>query len=220
MDSLANDCCDIQINSLFSLNHISSRYFLSTNNLVINYYGYKYCNINFTQNGYAYVTLLSMSGKWFKVTLHKLIALARINNGPYEIIEHINDNTMDLRVSNLKFSTFKDNSLNAFKNGKREIVSNIFKLIMNDGSEYTDTIINLSKILNIPKGTLYDRFYSNQSGRYIKSIIKTNDKLIIDQKQKSNRSIDYRKNNYTGILELDNCVVVFNDNKSSVVIIE
>ena len=54
--------------------------------------------------GYVYVSLFSpLRAKNRFIKMHKIVALCMINNGPYILIEHINDNKLDNSPENLKF---------------------------------------------------------------------------------------------------------------------
>lgn len=206
----ANDSNTTFINKLYSLDDISVRYVLTSDNLVYNTSSKKFVSINITMSGYPYVTLITKFGRWRKVTLHKIIALARICNGPYEIIEHLNDNPLDLRVSNLKFSTFRNNSLTAFKNGHRDCPAKRFHLVLKDGREFDGTMRELTTYTGIPRITLYDRYYKQCDGGgepNCRSLIKSIS-LLEDAppmiRGLGNRSIDYRKGYFDGKIILDN----------------
>ena len=104
--------------------------------------------------------------------MHKIIALAFIKNEPYELIEHINDNKLDYRVENLKFSNRLANVQTAKKFGAYNKVESIYKIKCLSGEEKIGTIKELAKQLNAPRITLYDIYYNNRvSKKYnIKSI--------------------------------------------------
>ena len=191
-------------------------YFLTMNNLVYNKDTDTYCAISITQSGYPYVTVALGdvgSNLWKKITLHKIIALARINNAPYNCIEHINDNPLDLRVENLRFSSMKKNAKSAFINGHRDTPSALFRVELFNGDVLEGTLKQIEKQTGISRITLYDRFYkgprevSNNSRQKVKSVIK-----IGHEKSKeylSNRSIDYRKGKFQGKLILDKLTINF-----------
>lgn len=105
------DCinvCDVQINTLYSLEDIDDRYWLTRHNRVYDNVTGKLVNVRLTNFGYPSVDMKRSDGSCRSVTMHKIIALARINNGPYECIEHLNDIPWDLRVSNLCFPRLKE----------------------------------------------------------------------------------------------------------------
>lgn len=205
------DKCQIQISSLYSLEHIADRYYLTEHDLVFNVVTGFYSIINIMQSGYPYSTFLAKDNTWKKVTLHKIIALARINNGPYKEIEHLNDNPLDLRYCNLKFSDHKSNMKRAFENNKRDCPSGIFRLHLINGQKFIGTMVELSKKTNISRMTLYDRFYKKKiiytpNGRSkIKSVEKVKDAPPI--KKLSKRFIDYRKGKFHGELEFEKFIL-------------
>ena len=112
--------------------------------------------------------------------MHHIIALAYIQNKPYEVIEHLNDNRSDYRVENLKFSTHLENSRSAIKNGCfKPRNEKIVKVIMQDGTFHTGTIKNLSKKLDIPRPTIYDHLYfPKENGELIKSVAEVSQQTI------------------------------------------
>ena len=208
---ISSDAPQIQVNKLYSLENVRDCYYVTKYNLVMNIQSFQYCSINCTHQGYLYVTLgiaPEGSNNWRKVSLHKIIALARINNGPYKCIEHINDNTFDLSVSNLKFSTQQANALSAFRNGKHVCQSNIFRVVLFDGSEYVGTFKEIEALSGIPKATLYYRYMNgsvdyptrpNQKVKYIEHV-----GIDMPSKNITNRSIDYRNDFFEDTIFLDN----------------
>lgn len=216
--SVPNDVPEIPLNRLYGLHDVRPYYFLTKNNLVFNKESNAYCAVNLMQSGYAYVTVaLGELGSniWKSITLHKIIALARINNGPYECIEHLNDNPLDLRVENLKFSNQMRNTRSAFKNGHRDTPSALFRVELFDGRVFAGTLKYIQESTGISRITLYDRFYkgprlvATNSRQKVKSVIK-----IGNEESKpylSNRSIDYRKGKFRGQLILDGLTIDFSD---------
>jgi len=155
----------VQISALWSLDHIKDNYYFDTETFnIINMDTNRILKPYIDKRGYYAVGLQrkypTNTGRMTNnVKYHKIIALSIINNGPYELIEHINDNPLDNNPSNLKFSNHRNNSISMFKNGKNGNIDSIYKLIMADGTVYTGTMKEISKASGIPKGTLYDRFY-------------------------------------------------------------
>lgn len=203
----------VPICELYSLENVSQKYVLSPMDLVFNRASGKYSAINFTRSGYPYVTLMTTDSAWRKVTLHKIVALARIHNGPYEIIEHINDNPLDLRHCNLKFSTQRENVCRAFGNGRRDCPARRFRLELVTGQVFEGTMLELQNFTHIPRMTLYDRLYKQQRGiatLYGRSSIRSVVEIEAAPEMKTglgNRSIDYRKDVFHGKLILEHTVL-------------
>lgn len=153
----------MKINELYSLGHISPCYELNENNEVINTVTGATKKVTIGTRGYPYVSLNSkdQENRQVKVPVHKIVALARINNGPYTLIEHLNDDKLNYDVSNLAFSNKKNNSLHAIDNGKRLIKSATFQVgDTNDFVVYEGPIKEIANHTNIPKSTLYMHLYS------------------------------------------------------------
>ena len=216
IDFITDDCPEVPLNTLYGLQDVRDYYFLTMNNLVYNKDSNTYCAITITQSGYPYVTVALGdigSNLWKKVTLHKIIALARINNASYSVIEHINDNPLDLRVENLKFSSMEQNIKSAFINGHRNTSSALFRVELFNGGVLEGTLKQIAQQTGISRITLYDRFYkgprevSNNSRQKVKSVIK----IGHDEGKEylSNRSIDYRKGKFQGKLILDKLTIDF-----------
>ena len=130
------------------------------------------CRFN-TKRAYPYVTLETVDDSSNKKCLmHHLIALAYIDNAPYEVIEHLDDDPMNYKIDNLKFSSQKENIVRAFKNGHSNRIDQIFKVTMKDGNSYVGTMNQLQQQLNIPRQTLYCRYYQQTPGKKIESVIK------------------------------------------------
>jgi hypothetical protein len=152
----------IQICSLYSLHDISPVYYINTKRQVINIQSNAVKKVWITSNGYPSVTLATKDKKAKNVTMHKIVALAFIKNKPYKVIEHIDDNKLDYRSKNLKFSNQKDNVLSAIRNGKKIIRERIFKVLLVSGDKYTGSMKEISEQTGIARGTLYDHFYYRQ----------------------------------------------------------
>lgn len=219
--SCFTDCADIRINSSWSLQDIAPFYFLTIQNLVLNVRTGEYCQLAITRNGYPYVTLsLGLNTNlWKKITLHKIIALGRIHNGPYEVVEHIDDNPLNLCVNNLRFSTFKNNSQSSFTNKHRVCTARIFRVELYDGRVFIGELKDIQAQTGISRITLYDRFYKGPINtlhtpeEMIRKRILVKSVNLVQEAPKvnnfSNRSIDYRKDNFSGQIELDNWILSY-----------
>lgn len=214
--SIRNDVPEIPLNTLYSLHEVRPYYFLTKNNLIFNKESNSYCAVNIYHSGYPYVTVALGelgSNLWKQITLHKIIALARICNGSYECVEHVNDNPLDLRVKNLKFSNQLSNSRSSFINGHRDTPSALFRVELFDGRILEGTLKQIQESTGISRITLYDRFYkgprefATNSRQKVKSVVKIGQE---DSKPyTSNKSIDYRKGKFRGQIILDNLTIDF-----------
>ena len=159
----------IQINSLYSLEDVSPVYYLDTERLsVVNIKTGREKKISPNKRGYPVVYLELKNHKpsgrtSVNVTMHKIVALALIKNAPYTLIEHLDDNQMNYSPENLRFSDQRSNLETMRRNGISNHHDKIFIVEMVDGRQYIDTMKNLSKILGIPRATLYDRYYFSRS---------------------------------------------------------
>lgn len=180
----------IKINELYSLENISDCYYIDNNFQIINVNTGHIKEQALGIRGYLYVSLNEkITNRQVKVYVHKIIALAFINNGPYEAINHIDGNKLNNSLQNLEFCTLAYNTQHAFRNGLIPIYSKKYRITRFVPpffvSYYEGTMIELSNMLSIPKGTLYDIFYkSNMKNTY--DILKI--EVIEDR-----RSRDYRK---------------------------
>lgn len=146
-----------KINTLWSLEDIQDKYvFCHEDKQVYNVETNHNLKIGVDKQGYCTVGLSSNVKKVKTVKYHKIVALALINNGPYELIEHIDDDPLNNDVTNLKFSNKRDNMLSAFKNNKVPTEPSKFEIKMKDGSTYVGTMKEISKESGIALGTLYD----------------------------------------------------------------
>lgn len=108
----------IQINKLYSLQDIQPYYYISEKYKVINMETNREKVVTIGKRGYPYVTLeTSTAGKNKKVCMHKLVALAFIDNKPYILIEHKDDNKLDYRKENLIFGNHSTNGKMPLKMG-------------------------------------------------------------------------------------------------------
>ena len=156
----------IQINKLYSLEIVKDIYYINDKFEIINSHTNNVKIVSVGKRGYPYVTLETTENRNIKVPLHKIIALAFIENKPYELIEHIDDNKLNYSIDNLKFSNHKNNAMTASRNGLLKRKENIFDVILHNGQSYCGTLKNISKLSGIPKGSLYDHYYHpNTNGK-------------------------------------------------------
>lgn len=177
----------IKVNTLHSLENISDYYYFDTENFkVLNIFTNTYKTVCINKRGYPVVYLQRKDRVHQQnVPMHKIVALAMIHNGPYKLIEHLNDDKMDYRPENLAFSTQKNNILRAFDNGLRVCKARIFRVELMSGSVFEGTMRQISKESKIAMGTLYDNliYKSMPNGecvrsRKIKSIVETGQQTI------------------------------------------
>ena len=185
----------IQINSLYSLENVSPIYYLDTDNLsVINMRTGKAKKISPNKRGYPVVYLELKNHKpsgrtSVNVTMHKIVALALIKNAPYTLIEHLDDNRMNYNPENLRFSDQRSNLESMRRNGISNHHDKVFIIEMVDGTQHIDTMKNLSKILGIPRATLYDRYYFLRSNNASRSKYQIKG-ITIAKESQSNRCND------------------------------
>ena len=185
----------IQINSLYSLENVSPIYYLDTEKLsVMNIRTGKEKKISPNKRGYPVVYLElkkhKLSGRTAaNVTMHKIVALALIKNAPYTLIEHLDDNRMNYNPENLRFSDQRSNIESMYRNGISNHHDKFFIIEMVDGTQYVDTMKNLSKILGIPRATLYDRYYFSRSNNSPRSKHQIKE-ITIAKEPQSNRCND------------------------------
>lgn len=155
------DTLDVQICKLSGMSHINPCYWLTSYNLVWDNKNNKYPTIGILSVGYPYVSLRTRKAGEHActTTLHKLIALARIRNKPYTLIEHLDDNPLNLTVKNLMFSDHKNNIMRATTNEHRCYPDAKFCVVLVDGSSYTGPMKEISEVTGIPISSLYDRYY-------------------------------------------------------------
>lgn len=151
----------IQVCSLYSLEIVKPIYYITNDLKVVNVVTMTEKLLSINKGGYPYVSLETVENRTLKVPIHKIIALAFIYNGPYKLIEHLDDNKLNYSLSNLKFSDKRSNMLNAFKNGKVNRYESIFCI---DFGTYDviGSMYELSQQLGISRGTLYDIYYNKR----------------------------------------------------------
>ena len=113
-------------------------------------------NPTIDRHGYYVVHLTGNKQSQQSVKYHKIVALALIHNGPYELIEHIDDNKLNNDVSNLKFSNKYDNFESAKQNEKLKRTRSIFEIEFYDGRIVRGNLDELHDQTGIPDATLYD----------------------------------------------------------------
>ena len=195
---------DVQICTLLGMEHIRPCYWLTSYNLIYDVDMQRYPVIGITNRGYPYVGLRTnvINEHASSVLLHRAIALSRIANQPHEVVEHLDDNPLNLRVSNLKLSTARENSLRAFSNNRRCCPEAIFAAALPDNTVHIGTMKELVSSTNLPLGTLYDRYYkgpinpdlmssSALKRSNINAVIKIKDAPPMEYHR--HRLIDYRK---------------------------
>ena len=164
----------IKISTLCGFENVQDYYYLKGYDVYNTSTGYKK-KVTYEPNShlrYPYVTLERKYGKHGKKCLmHRLIALAYIENKPCAVIEHLNDIRTDYSIKNLMLSNQSQNIHRAFVNGHPNRVDKIFILEMMDGTTYKGTIKEISKETGIPKQTIYCCFYRKSPGKKIKSVI-------------------------------------------------
>lgn len=165
----------IKINTLITLENISDCYYVNNDLEIYNIKTKHIKKQTLGLRGYYYVTLNDKNNKQIKVPIHKIIALAFINNKPYEVINHIDGNKLNNSINNLEFVTQKDNIKHSWDIGTTIRKEQLFEIEINS-KKYIGTIKELSMQTKIPKGTLYDLYYKRKSSNYhnINYIIKVN----------------------------------------------
>ena len=166
----------IQVSTLWSLQDIEDFYYVIDENTVVN------INNNVIkkatkskQRGYWYYTLQTKDKTQKKVPKHKINALAFIENRPYDLIEHKDDNKDNNSPSNLMFSNHRDNMYTAYNNGiSNHPNTKRFLLIDLHGNQYEGTTKEISKLSGVPRSSLYCAILNNRSYgkkfKYIKEL--------------------------------------------------
>ena len=184
-----------KVNTLWSLDDVKDCYsFCHEDKLVYNMKTRRPVKLYLDFQGYYIVCLYRKdSSRTYKnVFYHKIVALALIHNGPYELIEHLDDNPLNNDVSNLLFSNKHDNAMRMYANGKTNTTPSIFEFCLEDGTLegkiYRGTVKEIAKESGIPNGTLYDHIYNphDRPGsshtkyvfRYIRELTVGNQRII------------------------------------------
>ena len=155
----------IQINKLYSLETIRDCYYVMDTYQIINIDTGKILKQTEGNQGYKYVNLYDIYGNCQKPTVHKIIALAFINNGPYTVINHIDGNKHNNLPSNLEFCTQQHNALEAIRLGLTHVDK--YRVTINEGIFYRfveGTLTELSDLLCIPRDTL-STMYKRYNGQ-------------------------------------------------------
>lgn len=162
----------VQINTLHSLESVYDYYWITTDLEIINVKTGYIKKIWISKRGYPMVSLETITNKQVNVPIHKIVALAFIENrNNYELIEHLNDNKLDYSIGNLKFSNKSDNGKRAFINGCVNRPEMNFIIIMYDGTSHIGTMKELSNTFGISRATLYDSYYNDRTSRKFKKIL-------------------------------------------------
>lgn len=165
----------IKINTLYNLENVADCYYINDQLQIININTGKEKSQTLGARGYKYVTLNTKpDNKQLKVYVHKIIALAFIENNAYTAINHKDGNKLNNTIENLEFCTVQENTIHAWKHGLITRDEDIFKIIWSEHDYIIGTIKELVESTGIPKGTLYDNYYKQTSSRKwkFKQIIK------------------------------------------------
>lgn len=155
-----------KINELYSLDWASDCYYVNNNLEIINKDTNKIKSQSVGKRGYKYVTLNRKSDNvQIKVYVHKIIALAFINNGEYECINHKDGNKLNNAVDNLEFCTNQENIIHAWNNSLIVRNERVFKIAFNNGTTKINTMKELQKETCISRITLYDLYYKNKGSK-------------------------------------------------------
>lgn len=172
----------IQINTLWGCENVKDFYYLDGYNVVnINTGHMKTISKLNGKRGYPYVTLETKLGNNKKCLMHHLIALAYIDNKPYEIIEHLDDDADNYNIENLMFSNQAQNVKRAFENGRPNRIEKTFELVLQTGEKFVGTIKELAEKTKIPKSSIYMVYYRQSPGRKIKNITLKSGQQTIEQ---------------------------------------
>lgn len=146
----------IQINTLYSLEDVQAFYFITEDLRILNSKTGAYLSIWTSKRGYPSVSLQRTCGGRVKtVPMHKIAALAFVNNGPYQLIEHLNDDKLDYRPCNLKFSTPEANGRNAFATGAHARKGTAYEATLTTGERFYGFLTDIAKMSGISQNSLY-----------------------------------------------------------------
>ena len=164
----------IRINTLYSLEDVKDIYYITNDYKIINATTNYEKKQSTDYQGYKYVTLETNLDKNKKVFVHKIVALAFIDNKPYTLINHIDGVVTNNIPSNLEFTDHSYNEKHAYNIGLVERNEKKFEIILNNGNKFEGTVKELIDLINIPKGTLYDNIYNGvrKANKYNISSIK------------------------------------------------
>ena len=155
--------------------------------------------------GYRKVELQTVGKKTkpLYVRIHKIVALAMIHNGPYELIEHLDDDKENNDPGNLAFSTHRENAISMLRNGKGNFDPSQFEFTALDGTVYSGSLEEISSQIGIPRRTLSDLV--NKGVRTDFPYFKYNIVRIVETRIGRYRlraglgPVDYRSPSYFGI---------------------
>lgn len=155
----------IQVSALWSLNNIEDFYYIIDENTVVNITnGTVKKATKSKQRGYWYYTLQTKDKKQKKVPKHKLNALAFVENRPYELIEHKDDDKDNNSPSNLRFSDHATNMQSAYNNGiTNHPHTKRFLLVDLKGVQYEGTTKEIASQSGVPRSSLYCAILNNRN---------------------------------------------------------
>lgn len=147
----------VRICSLYSMENIENYYFITDDLEVISTKDNKTIKPWVSVRGYPTVTLKALSTPrgCRNIPMHRIVALAFIENRPNVLVEHIDDNKLDYHPDNLKFGTKSSNGKNAFITGCHIRPERRYHLELIDGSVYEGTMKELSAQTGITRSVLY-----------------------------------------------------------------
>lgn len=155
----------IKINTLYSLENISDCYYVREDGQIININTGHVKKQTLGPRGYYYVSLNEkVTNRQVKVTVHKIIALAFISNGPYEDINHRDGNKQNNAVENLEFCTQRENVIHAWQHGLIVRKERVFRANF-ENYALIGTMKQLAKEMGANRATLYSCFYQKRSCR-------------------------------------------------------
>lgn len=161
----------IRINTLKTLECVKSIYAINDDLQIINTDTDYVKKVWISKRGYPMVSLETTNDKAMNVPVHKIVALAFIDNrADYELIEHLDDNKLNYQVDNLMFSNHSANGKRAFTNGCVIRDEMLVELVDNFANKYVGTIKEVSAITKISRATLYDNLYNERTPKKFKSI--------------------------------------------------
>ena len=164
----------VKINTLCGFENVKDIYYIKDFDVFNIVTGHKK-KVTYIPQGklkYPYVTLERKNNKYGKkCTMHRLMAMAYIENRPCESVEHLNDVKTDYSIANLLLSNQSENLKRAFVNGHPNRTDKIFIAEMLNGDTHKGTMKELAIKTGISRQTLYSNLYSKHRGKRIKSVI-------------------------------------------------